>query len=450
MSHSSLSRRDFLALLGASSATLALGGHSALAAEGRKPNVIVILADDQGYAELGCQGSKDVPTPNIDTIAKSGVRFTNGYVSCPVCSPSRAGLMTGRYQQRFGHEFNGGPPELCPPNFGLPLSETTIASRMKSAGYATGMVGKWHLGHREGYRPRDRGFDEFFGFLAGWHAYIGSDAGIELSILRGNEIVQEKEYLTDAFAREAKAFINKNAKKPFFLYLAFNAVHDPMQTTPKYRERFMHIQDKKRRNFAGMLSAMDDAVGEVLAEVRKHDLENDTLIIYLSDNGGPTTQTTSSNAPLRGVKGEVYEGGVRIPLLMQWKGKLPAGKVYDKPVISLDIAPTALAAAGATVKDAKFDGVNLLPFLKSDGTPHEALYWRLGNVSGIRKGDWKLDKMPKQKAELYNLAEDKAEANNLADKHPEKLRELQDAYDKWNSQLVDHLWTYCGKPIPPE
>jgi len=444
----SLTRREFLAIVGAGSAAMAVGdGLGPVFAADKKPNIIVILADDQGYAELGCQGvlrqAQDgaVPTPNIDSIAKNGVRFTSGYVSCPVCSPTRAGLMTGRYQQRFGHEFNPSPPD--PENrFGLPLTETTIANRLRSAGYATGLVGKWHLGDKENHFPTDRGFDEFFGFLGGAHGYM-TDSGESLrGIMRGKREVDEKEYLTDAFAREAKAFIDKHKSEPFFLYLAFNAVHNPLQAPEKYMSRFAKVEPEKRRKFSAMLSAMDDAVGGVLDTLRKNGLEENTLIFYLSDNGGPTPQTTSRNDPLRGFKGQVWEGGIRVPFMVQWKGRVPAGKVYDKPVISLDIAPTALAAAGGSAPDAKFDGVDIVPCItgRSGGAPHEALCWRYGSQSAIRKGDWKLVKTGEAHPELYDVAADIGEQKNLASEKPEKLKELGDQLAKWDSELAKPLW----------
>ncbi|MDO8683101.1 MAG: sulfatase [Armatimonadota bacterium] len=447
MGRDSLTRREFLTLIGAGSAAIATSGGLAGIAEGakpsRKPNIVVILADDLGYGELGMQGNKEIPTPNIDSIAANGVRFTNGYVTCPVCSPTRAGLATGRYQQRFGHEVNPGLPGTEAENFGLPLSETIFASRLKSAGYATGAVGKWHLGFRPELMPLKRGFDEFFGFLDGGMYYMGERPEGARGIMRNNDPVEESEYLTDAFGREAKAFIEKHKDEPFFLYLAFNAVHSPLQITQKYLDRFPHIQDEKRRKYAGMTSAMDDAIGRTLSAIRDNGLENDTLIIFLSDNGGPTGETTSSNGPLKGGKGIVYEGGVRIPYCMQWKGKLPAGALYDKPVISLDIAPTALAAAGVKAPDAKFDGVNLLPYLKkgaNKGNPHDALYWRIGSMRAIRKGDWKLAKLKPTMTELYNLKDDIGETTDLAARNPEKVKELTDQLMKWDSELAKPLW----------
>jgi len=409
----------------------------------RKPNIIVIVSDDYGYAEIGVQGCPDVPTPRIDSLARNGVRFTNGYVSCPVCSPTRAGLMTGRYQQRFGHEFNPGPALAADAEFGLSLKETTLAERLKSLGYATGMVGKWHLGYKPAFHPTKRGFDEFFGFLGGAHPYLGERRGDGNPIMRGTTPVEEKEYLTDAFGREAVAFIEKHKSEPFFLYLAFNAVHNPLEAPEKYLKRFESLPGK-RRTFAAMLSAMDDNVGRVLDKVRELKLEEDTLIFFVSDNGGPTPNTTSRNDPLRGTKGQVYEGGIRVPFLVQWKGQLPAGKVYEQPVIALDIHPTAVAAAGGKIApEWKLDGVNLLPYLKGEKTdaPHAALFWRFGEQHAIRQGDWKLLKTRgAAKPELYNLAEDVSEKNDLAEKHPDKVKQLTEAYNAWNAQLQEPRW----------
>ena len=327
-----------------------------------KPNIIIILADDMGYADVGFQGCRDIPTPHVDSLARNGVRCTNGYVSGPYCSPTRAGLLTGRYQQRFGHEFN--PGQIA--GVGLPLSEATLANRLKAAGYVTGLVGKWHLGAAPRFRPSRRGFDEFFGFLGGAHPYF---AGQGAPIFRGTEVVKEKEYLTDAFGREAVSFVTRHKDQPFLLYLAFNAVHTPMHATDSRLKQFASIRDPTRKTYAAMLTAMDEAVGKVLDALRSAQLEENTLIFFLSDNGGPTMLGTtingSRNHPLRGSKRTTLEGGVRVPFVVQWKGKLPAGSVYDQPVIQLDILPTALAAVSIAVKpEWKLDGVDLLPRLK--------------------------------------------------------------------------------------
>jgi arylsulfatase A-like enzyme len=434
------------------------------------PNILVIVADDLGYGELGCQGHRDIPTPHIDSIAKNGVRFTSGYVSCPVCSPTRAGLMTGRYQQRFGHEFNPGPVEDASDLFGLVRDEKTIAERLKAAGYTTGMVGKWHLGTKEGLRPTERGFDEYFGFLGGAHPYLGNRERRNNQVMRGTQRVSEPAYLTDAFGREAVAFIDRHKAEPFFLYLAFNAVHAPLQATADYRKRFPNVKDDKRQTFSAMLSAMDDAVGGVLAKLHDAKLDEKTLIFFISDNGGPTPQTSSRNDPLRGTKATTWEGGIRIPFMIQWTGHLPAGKVDDRPVIALDIHPTALAAAGVTAQpEKKLDGVNLLPFLEgtSTGTPHEFLFWRFGNQRAVRKGDWKLtqaaprppagslaaaqnDEPPQPRfrrraargttPQLYNLAQDIGESKDVSADHPDELKELLDAWKKWDSELMAPRW----------
>lgn len=415
------------------------------AASGQKPNILVIVADDLGSAELGCQGNRDIPTPHIDSLAQHGVRFTNAYVSCPVCSPTRAGLITGRYQQRFGHEFNPGPNEG--PDFGLPLTEVTAADRLTAAGYTSGMVGKWHLGRQARFHPLRRGFQEFFGFLHGAHSYVDPQADKNNLILRGTEPVDEREYLTEAFTREAVAFIQRHETDPFFLYLTYNAVHAPLEVPQKYLDRFSHISDPTRRTFAGMLSALDDGVGAVLAQLRKSGLEQNTLIFFIGDNGGPTEVTTSGNAPLRGFKGMIYEGGIRVPFLMQWLAKLPEGQVYKEPVIALDILPTALAAAGGKPPSEKpLDGVDLLPCLtgKASGPPHDALFWRYGTPRAVRQGRWKLIEIGQAPTQLYDLEANVGETTNVAAKHPEVVAELSSALKGWDAQLVAPLWSYAG------
>jgi arylsulfatase A-like enzyme len=427
----------------------------------RKPNILIILADDLGYGELSCQGNPQVPTPNIDSLAKTGVRFTSGYVSGPYCSPTRAALMTGRYQQRFGHEFNPGPAEAASEKFGLSLKEKTIGDRFKELGYATGWFGKSHLGYKPEFHPLKRGFDEYFGFLGGAHDYLDAAADGHNPILRGTAPVSEIDYTTDAFGREAVAFIEKHHAEPWLCYLPFNAVHAPLESTQKYLSRFEQIEEKKRRTFAAMLSGMDDAVGAVLAKLRERHLEENTLIFFFSDNGGPTPMTTSGNGPLRGFKAQTWEGGIRVPWIVRWKGHIPAGKVDARPVIQLDVLPTALAAAGATPKpEWKLDGVNLLPYLtEKSAPPHPALYWRFGQQIALRMGDWKLVKAPgggvtrpveqpgkanTEGAQLYNLKEDIGEKENLAEKFPDKVKELAAVWEKWNSELVEPTWVPRG------
>jgi len=443
-------------------AVLALGvlclDQSVGEAQGRRPNIVLIVADDMGYADVGFQGSRDIPTPNIDAIAKSGIRFTDAYVSGPYCSPTRAGLMTGRYPQRFGHEFNPARN----PEFGLPLDQTTMADRLKAAGYRTALFGKWHLGSAPRLHPMERGFDEFFGFLGGEHSYFDAMPATGGPVFDGRKPAEKMGYLTDELAERAAGFIERNRSRPFFLYLAFNAVHTPMDATKKYLSRFPSIANEQRRTYAAMLSAMDDGIGRTLAALRAGGLEENTLIVFFSDNGGPTMPTTtingSSNAPLRGSKRQTWEGGIRVPFVIQWKGHLAAGKTDSRPIIQLDVLPTALAAAGVEIRpDWKLDGVDLLPFLTGKDTraPHDALYWRLGGMMAIRKGDWKLVKTREgplrdtdpavlsdlSTAELYNLATDIGEKNNLAAQHPEKVKELAEAWQRWNAQLVRPLWS---------
>jgi arylsulfatase A-like enzyme len=430
---------------------LLAGTHPSNAAE-TQPNVIIILADDVGWGEFGFQGiSKDIPTPNIDSIAKNGVRFTQGYVSGPYCSPTRAGLLTGRYQTRFGHEFNGGGG-AGQNNFGLPLTETTMADRLKKLGYATCAIGKWHLGAPPKFAPTKRGFDEFYGTVANTPYFNPPnfvDSRVNPDAVK--PVTDEKFYTTDAYAERAVDWLSKQSKdKPFFLYLPFNAQHAPLQAPEKYLKRFEgKIADENRRAFAACMSAMDDAVGRVLAQIRKMDAEENTIVWFFSDNGGPTRQTTSNNGPLRGFKAQTSEGGVRTPACAQWKGKIPAGTTYDKPVIQLDILPTCLVAAGATVEpDWKLEGVDLMPFLtgKNDTSPHETLAWRFGEQWAIRKGDWKLvaSAIDQSVPRLINLADDIGEAKDLSAEHPEKAKELKADYDKWNAQNIDPLW-----PKPP-
>ena len=406
--------------------------------------MILLLADDLGYAELGCQGNTDVPTPHIDSIAKSGIRFTNGYVSGPYCSPTRAGLMTGRYQTRFGHEFNGGGPAEGN-TFGLPLTEKTLADRFKALGYATAAVGKWHLGGPPNFLPMKRGFDEFYGTVANTaffkpRAFVDSRKSPEV-----HPIEEENFYTTDAYAERAVDWIERHKDKPFLLYLPFNAQHAPLQATQEYLDRFPDIADEKRRTFAAMMSAMDDAVGRVLAKLREIKQEENTLVWFFSDNGGPTQATTSGNGPLRGVKATTLEGGVRVPFCVQWKGKLPAGKTYEHPIIQLDILPTSLAAAGSKTDPAwKLDGVNLLPFLTGEnkGRPHDVIYWRFGEQWAIRKADWKLvaSRIDGKEPKLFDLAEDIGEAKDLATTHPEKVKELKTAWDAWNAEQEEPRW----------
>lgn len=420
---------------------------SAFAERGTKPNILFIVGDDMGYGDVGFHKCKDIPTPNLDGLAASGVRFTSGYVSGPYCSPTRAGLLSGRYQQRFGHEFN--PSGMN----GLPLTEITIADRLKAAGYATGIVGKWHLGSQPAMHPQKRGFDEFFGFLGGSHSYFNSSG-----ILRGTEPVSELDYTTDAFGREAISFIDRHQTHPWFLYLAFNAVHTPMDATDDRLAKFSNIQDKQRRTYDAMMLAMDEAIGKVRKKLIDLGLEKNTLIIFISDNGGPTmkgaTVNGSSNLPLRGSKRTTLEGGIRVPFIVSWPDHLKPG-LFDLPVIQLDLTMTALVAARVKIMpEMKLDGTDLVPYLSGTkaGAPHEALYWRFGQQMAIRTGDFKLvrydsnvdtntgERQAVSSAKLYNLSNDIGEIKDLAANMPEKVNKMQKKWDRWNATLVKPLW----------
>ncbi|MCA9047945.1 MAG: sulfatase-like hydrolase/transferase [Planctomycetaceae bacterium] len=452
-----------------------------------RPNIIVILADDLGYGECGCQGNDQIPTPHIDSIAASGTRFTDGYVTAPFCSASRAGLLTGRYQNRFGYEFNPIGADNEDPAAGLPIGEQTLADLLHSAGYATALVGKWHLGGTARYHPHRRGFDEFFGFLHEGHYFTtppyagvttmlrrrvlpsgGSGRWVSRSgrlilsthmghdepaydadnpLYRSGQPVEEHLYLTDAFTREATDFIRRTNDRPFFLYLAYNAVHSPLQGADAYMERFAGIEDVHRRIFAAMLSNLDEGVGSVLRTLQEEHLDESTLIFFLSDNGGPTRELTSSNLPLRGEKGSLYEGGIRVPFLVRWPGVIPKAGVYDRPVISLDILPTALAAAGIRpARDAGVDGVDLLPFLRreNDADPHPTLFWRTGNRAALRHHDLKIVRSGSagdHAWQLFDLKTDLGESTDLAGKMPDKLQNLRSVWETMNAEMSEPIWT---------
>jgi arylsulfatase A-like enzyme len=408
-----------------------------------KPNIVLILADDLGYADLGCQGSPDVKTPNIDSLAANGVRCTAGYITAPQCSPSRAGLMSGRYQQRFGHEGN--------PNFPLMLMRggKTIADHLKTAGYTTGHFGKWHVGFEDAAQapkeireskdqmlPTQHGFDESFSY----NDYAKAAK-------KGSDIAPSLHARDDrVFGRKAVDFIARHRAQPFFIYLAFHAPHYQQVDFGGYKERFPNPLPGR----AGVLSVMaqqDDAVGQVQKALREYGLETNTLVFYLSDNGGTRTPDMppsskhfrgSLNAPFLGKKGSSLEGGIRVPFIVQWRGTLPAGKIYERPIISLDVLPTALAAAGAKpLAGIVLDGVNLLPFLKGEpGDPHAVLFWRWRAEQAVRQGDWKLVRGKEHREWwLIDLSKDIKEATDLTPQHPAKAKELRELFEHWNAEL---------------
>jgi arylsulfatase A-like enzyme len=409
------------------------------------PNVVLILADDLGYADLSIYGSKTIPTPHIDALATAGVRFTDAYVTAASCSPSRAGLMSGRYQQRFGFEFNtAGGAITYRESRGLDPAVVTLADVFRQAGYATGMFGKWHLGSREYFHPQQRGFDEFFGFLSGAHSFFPSDRKERFfsTVMRGKTPLTEPAYLTDAFAREAVKFIDAHKEKPFFAYVPFNAVHTPIEASKRYLNRFPNEANRRQRAYNAMTSALDDAVGSIVKTLKANGIDRNTLIIFLNDNGGPIYTRVQSNGRLRLGKLFLFEGGIRVPMIVSWPGVLEPGKVYCKPVCSLDVFPTACAAARIRLpKDLELDGVDLLPYLKgkNSAVPHDKLFWSNGPNKAVRIGKWKLIIAGSHKF-FFNLDDDIGETNNLAKQEPEVVRGLVQALRHWHNQMTPPAW----------
>jgi len=426
-----------------------------------RPNLVLIVTDDQGYWDVGFNGCTDIPTPNIDRIAHEGARFAHGYVSYPVCGPSRAGFMTGRYQGRFGFRNN---PTLNPsdPMAGLPVEEDNIAEVLDRVGYHSGIIGKWHLGTHPKFRPNVQGFDEFYGFVAGGHRYFPEDliyediesvdrkGGWYNTKLRRNDVaVETDEYLTDELSHEAVDFIARNHADPFFLYVAYNAPHTPMQASQKYLDRFDHIKDPLRKTYAAMVSAVDDGVGRILAELSRHNLDENTLVVFISDNGG-AGNNGSINTPLRGTKGTLYEGGMHVPFALRWTGHVPAGLVYQHPVSSLDILGTMAGVTGVEIAaERPLDGVNLIPYLtgERDEAPHEYLFWEMirSGDAAVRHGDDKLKVAYKtDTTELFDLGEDLGETTDLATAERRKAERLRKELRQWTQQLKPQQFDGLG------
>lgn len=460
-----------------------------LAAQDSPPNIVLLIADDLGYGELGCQGNPQIPTPHIDSLAESGMRCTQAYVTAPNCSPSRAGLLTGRTPTRFGYEFNPIGARNDDLRTGLPTSEVTLAEHLHAAGYTTGLIGKWHLGGASDYHPQRHGFDEFFGFLHEGHFYrpppwdetvsmlrrktlppisgttgnrhrvsanlwytnhMGHDEPIydaNNPILRGGTPIVEPEYLTDAITREAQSFLKRYQDVPFCLTIAYNAVHSPLQSTRSSFNRFSHIEDEHRRIFAGMLASLDASVGGILATLDETGCSERTLVIFLSDNGGPTRELTSSNAPLRGEKGSMYEGGLRVPMLVRYPGKVPAGGVCEAVVSSLDIFPTCAKLSGGGLPD-WLEGQDLIPLFNSKSQPTSAdrppLFWRQGGRAALRHGPWKIVSPGRDATqprwELYNIEQDISESRNLTRVHPKVLQDLVERWQTLDAEMAAPLF----------
>ena len=466
-----MNRRSFLSAVAGSGMAAAFPHNTSSASVDRekRPNIVIIYADDMGWGDVGYHGYKDIKTPNIDALAAGGVQFSQGYVSASVCGPSRVGLLTGVYQQRLGVYGNFAPKH------GLTPDQPLLFEMLKEQAYTCGVVGKWHLGMEDSSAtPNQRGVDHFYGFLFGAHDYHRSRTNPkhkkmnQLPIYRNTEIqppIQDSNgYLTDMLTDEAVRFLEHTGDRPFCLYLAYNAVHSPWQVPDSYVDRLKDLPaDEERRHFAGMVLALDDGVGRVIETLRKKGVLNNTIVFFISDNGTPRGQgikkptkdqrkdrggTTMSNpGPFRGFKGDTYEGGTRVPFIVHWPGHIPAGVTYRHPVINLDVVPTVMALLGvdAPTKGLKFDGVNLLPYLTgkkgANQRPHDVLYWRRGNDYAIRDGDWKLawnDQGRSQRITLFDLAADPGEYRDLSGKHPERGQQLQDRFDAWDCRLPNN------------
>lgn len=492
------------------------------------PNIVLIIADDLGYGELSADASHQIPTPNLNRLIDTGTYCSNAYVTAPFCAASRAGLMTGRYQTRFGFEFNPIGHVNEQPGVGIPQSEYTLPEMLRDAGYATGLVGKWHLGGSAEFHPLRHGFEEFFGFLHEGHFFVpppyDSAAGVPRDVglaaqhgerpdgnalrefalrwgTRPNEIpittmlrrkslppgyegrwaspdgrlvlhdalghneppydannpilqdgqpVVVDQYLTRVFGGRATEFIRRHQReqRPYFLTLAFSAVHSPLQAPSDVVEKFQDLGDIHRQIFAAMYTEMDDAIGRVLDQIDRHESRKNTLVIFLSDNGGPTRELTSSNAPLRGQKGQVFEGGLRIPFVIRWPGRVLEGAVSNAPVISTDIFETCRVATESTInEDVTRDGRDLLPIINGASTEERDLYWRVGNRRALRRGPWKLIAQPDKQWggpasgwKLVNLADDLSEATDVAADQAEIAKDLESAWDTFNGQMVERLW----------
>lgn len=422
---------------------LALGATAlnAMAATDR-PNVIVIMADDMGYGDVGFTGCKDIKTPNLDNLAASGVVFTNGYSNHPFSGPSRAALMSGRYQHRFGFETNPAH-DTHNEKAGICVKETLFPKRMQDVGYKTGGFGKWHLGSASVFHPCNRGFDYFYGFLGGGHDYFKIDLmqpithGYKDALVRNNQPASFDGYLTTALSRDGVAFIEKNKSKPFFMYMAYNAPHQPLQAPQEDIARYSHIEDKKRRVYAAMVDVMDRGIGEIVESLKKNGLYENTLIFFLSDNGGPFGNA-SNNKPFRGQKGTMYEGGVHVPFMACWPAKIKAGTRYNYPVNAIDISRTAVAAAGGDAGVAPaMEGVDLIPYVtgKIKSAPHDMIFWRGGdgNARGVVSADgYKYIAKGAKSVELFNLKRDVSESDNVVKSSTSQVEALSSAWKVWN------------------
>jgi len=426
-------------LLAVSVAASASAQDAGAAAAPPKPNVVLLLADDLGMGDLACFGGW-IPAPHIAELAAAGANFTHAYAAAPVCTPSRAGLYTGRYPACLGVQANTGTNKVARKRAkGMPGEVLTIPERLSVLGIHTGLIGKWHLGLKEDMQPIGQGFDEFFGFLGPSHLYLPDSH--DTKMLRGRELEPETEheYLTDAFARESVAFLARNKARPFALTVAFNAPHNPFEATETYLSRFPELKGQKRA-YAAMVSALDDAVGRILASLEKEGLAQNTLVFFASDNGAPPDESPGSNGELNEGKAFLFEGGVRVPMILRWPGRVTPGTTIATPVSLLDISATTLALAGADAATlAQLDGVDLQPLLAGKPAPERTFFWKLGPSAAIRKGDWKLV-ISKESRWFFDLAADPDEHADLHGSKTELETALADELDAWIAKLPEQLW----------
>jgi arylsulfatase A len=447
-------RREFLRVLGAAAGSLMIP--RALFAgqiSTRKPNVVLIFTDDQGSIDLNCYGAKDLYTDNLDRLARQGTRFTQFYVGAPVCSPSRAALMTGRYPQRAGVPGNVSSQSG---HAGMPTEQVTIAEMMKAAGYVTGHVGKWHLGYTPETMPNGQGYDASFGHMGGCidnysHFFYWQGPNRHDLWRNGKEVWYEGQYFGDLMVDECKEFIDTNRNKPFFLYWAINMPHYPLQGKAKWREKYKDME-APRRMYAAFVSTMDEMVGQIVAHLDKLGLRDDTLIIWLPDHGHSVEQRTfgggGNSGDYRGHKFTLWEGGIRVPCIVSWPGHIPQNAVRDQVAISIDWMPTIAEYCGVKPPDRKIDGTSITSVIESANapSPHDILYWESGNHWAVRQGDWKLvhngpateykgRKIPKVPDFLSNMSMDVTETKNIADAHSDVVEQLTKLHEAWTADV---------------
>ncbi len=450
-------RREFLKMLGAAATAAAVPSTAFGQTDAkRRPNVVLIFTDDQGSIDLNCYGAKDLHTPNLDRLARQGTRFTQFYVGAPVCSPSRAALMTGRYPRRAGLIGNASSRKG---HGGMPAEQITIAEMMKAAGYATGHVGKWHLGYTPETMPNNQGFDASFGHMGGCidnysHFFYWNGPNRHDLWQNGKEIWRDGEFFGDLMVDQCKKFISDNKETPFFLYWAINMPHYPLQGKEKWRKEYAHL-DAPRRMYAAFVSTMDEMVGSVVEHLDQLGLREDTIIIWLSDHGHSVEERTfgggGDSGPYRGHKFTLWEGGIRIPCIISWPGRIPANAVRSQRAVSIDWMPTIARYCRVPLRETDIDGKDIAPIIESAGadSPHDVLHWETRNHWAVRQGDWKLvhngpatesdgRKIPKVNTFLSNLAEDVTETTNLADKHPEIVKRLTRIHNEWLAGIQDN------------